>query len=216
MDIDQETTPLPCSAREIRVLGSLMEKELITPEVYPLTINSLTLACNQKNNRSPLMELSQGEVGHLVNGLAQRGLVRVEYGGRAHRIWQRLSTRVGLNRKQQAVLTVLLLREPQTLNEVRTRTERMAEFAETEEVLGVLTGLMDRDTPLVLCFPKEPGCREDRYTHSLGGATPLEPPSPRPLPACPDLETNRLTSLEARVTTLEQQLADLLRRMGAQ
>lgn len=197
------------------MLGCLMEKELLTPEVYPLTVNALTLGCNQRNNREPLMNLSQGEVGHLVNGLAERHLVRVEYGGRANRIWHRLSTRLSLNRKQQAVLTVLLLREPQTLNEVRIRTERMADFAGTEEVLGVLAELLARNPPLVLCFPREPGRREDRYTHSLCGACAPEPYPPRtapPLRAAPGAD--RLTALESRIETLEQQVADLLQRLG--
>lgn len=215
MDTEQATVPLQLSTREARVLGCLMEKALITPEAYPLTVNSLTLACNQKSNREPLMSLSLGEVGHLVGELAERQLVRVEYGGRANRIWHRLDRVLALNRKQQAVLALLLLREPQTLNEVRVRTERMAEFAGPEEVLGVLRELRDRDPPLALCFPKGQGRREDRYTHTLCGVTVLEPPPARsaPLPAV-TAETDRLLALEARVEALEQQVAVLLERLG--
>ncbi len=215
MDPDPSTGPIRLLPREARVLGCLMEKALLTPETYPLTVNSLALACNQKSNREPLMSLSLGEVGHLVNDLAERGLVRVEYGGRANRIWHRLDTGLSLDRKAQAVLTVLMLRDPQTLNEVRIRTERMADFAGPEEVLSVLSELMGRSPALGLCLPKGPGQREDRYTHTLCGATALEPTQPRLAVAPPAVaEADRIAALEARIEALEQQVATLLERLG--
>jgi uncharacterized protein len=200
---------------EARILGALMEKELTTPDYYPLTMNSLMLACNQKSNREPVMNLTLASVGHTVNQLAERELVRIDYGERAHRVLHRVNVALALNRKRLAVVTVLLLRKPQTLNEIRTRTERMAEFEGTEEVLAVLEELMRREPPLVACLPKGPGQREDRYYHTLCGPVEWEPPA-RAVPALPDLETpavGRIDELEQRVRQLEEQVAALLARM---
>jgi uncharacterized protein YceH (UPF0502 family) len=190
-----------------------MEKELATPDNYPLTINSLTLACNQKSNREPVMHLTQGEVGHTVNELADRDLVRVEYGERAHRVFQRMRSSFSLDRKQQAVLTVLMLRRPQTLNDIRVRTDRMGDFDGAEEILLILDDLMQRDPPLVLCLPHGAGRREDRYAHTLCGEVEMEK-SERALPPLPDSEPGRIERLEERVAELESQLGALLERMG--
>jgi uncharacterized protein YceH (UPF0502 family) len=204
------------SPKEARVLACLMEKALTTPDGYPLTVNSLTLACNQKNNREPLMNLGLGEVGHLVTELSERQLLRVDYGGRANRISHCMDTAFSLNRKQQAVLAVLMLRDPQTLNEVRIRTERMADFAGAEETLGILENLMGREPPLAVCLPKGAGQREDRYAHTLCGMSPPETPQPRPAPSSrTTADTDRLAALEQRVEALEHRLTALLERIGA-
>jgi uncharacterized protein YceH (UPF0502 family) len=195
------------SLLEARVIASLMEKELTTPDNYPLTINSLTLACNQKSNREPVMALTQGDVGHAVNQLAERGLLRVERGDRAHKVSQRTTSAFGISRKQQAILAVLMVRRPQTLNDLRVRTERMADFSGTEEIAAVLGELMERDPPLVVCLPKGPGQREDRYAHTLCGEVQPEPSGP-PLPAGP-AQPDRLESLERRVERLERMLEAL-------
>ena len=215
--MSEDTSPnlLQLTPVEARVLGSLMEKELTTPDYYPLTMNSLMLACNQKSNREPLMNLTLGKVGHTVTQLAERELVRIDYGERAQRVLHRLNVVLGLNRKRLAVLTVLLLRRPQTLNEIRIRTERMADFQGPEEVLAVLEELMARDPPLVVCLPKGPGQREDRYYHSLCG--PVEPEAPArtipPLPTEEPAATGRIDDLEQRVAQLEEHLAALLGRL---
>lgn len=209
---DERSAPT-FTAVEARVLASLMEKELATPDNYPLTINSLTLACNQKSNREPVMHLTQGEVGHIVNELAERDLARVEYGERAHRVWHRMRSAFSLDRKQQAVLTVLMLRRPQTLNDIRVRTERLAEFDGAEEILLVVDDLTQRDPPLAVCLPHGAGRREDRYTHTLCGYIELDE-AVRSTPPLPDADFDRLDRLEARVAELELEVAALLQRLG--
>ncbi len=213
---DDNAPPAPfLSAVEARVLGSLMEKELTTPDNYPLTLNSLTLACNQKTSREPVMNLSQGEVGHIVNGLAERELVRVDYGDRAKRITHRMPRALGLNRKQQAILAVLLLRLPQTLNEVRSRTQRMAEFDGPEEILVLLDEMAERRRPLVRCLPKGPGQREDRYAQLLCGEVSAAPASAA-TPAPPsNAHPDRIDELEDRIAALEERLEALLARLEA-
>lgn len=200
---------------EARILACLMEKELTTPDNYPLTINSLTLACNQKTNREPVLNLSQGEVGHLVNELAERNLIKVEYGERANRVRHRMNTAFTLSRKQQAILSMLMLRRPMTLNEIRSRTQRMVEFDGLEEVLLVTENLMERDPPLVVGLPKGPGRREDRYAHTLCGALELEVVNKEnpPVPALESDHEDRIAELERRVELLEAQLGTLVEEL---
>ncbi|MEZ5479893.1 MAG: YceH family protein [Thiolinea sp.] len=166
-NIDEQAKP-PFSTEEIRILGCLMEKQLTTPNNYPLTMNSLMLACNQKTSREPLMNLKEGDVGHISRSLIEFGYAVIQNSGRAQRVEHRLSRKLGLNQKQQAILAVLMLRRPQTLNEIRTRTERMAEFSGPDEVLNILENWLTGDHPLVIRLPAGPGQREDRYYHTLG------------------------------------------------
>lgn len=219
--MDQEDTsadtlnsPAFFSAEEARVAACLMEKELITPDNYPLTIHSLTLACDQKSSREPVMNLTEGQVGHVVNQLAERGLVHVDYGGRSPRVSHRINLRLHLNRDQQAVLAVLMLRRPQTLNDIKTRTERMARFEDLDRLSTVIEDLIQRDPPLAAHLPKGQGQREDRYTHLLCGeetAAPVAPPSARP--AGPGASRDeRLATLENRVEALEARLEAMLAR----
>ena len=154
---------------EARVLAALMEKQLTTPKNYPLTLNSLMLACNQKSNREPVMKLMEGQVGKLVNTLADRDLTSIEYGDRANRIFHKMRGAFSLDQSQQAVLTVLMLRKPQTLNDIKTRTTRMADFSSNAEIVEILEEFMSRETPLAICLAKGNGRREDRYTHLLCG-----------------------------------------------
>ena len=139
---DQPSTPL--SPTEARIVAVLMEKELTTPNNYPLTLNSLMLACNQKSNREPVMELTEGQVGNQVNKLADRGLLFVEYGERALRISHKARSNYKLDRKQQAVMAVLMLRAPQTSNEILIRTARMADFSGVDEIQQILEELIER------------------------------------------------------------------------
>ena len=205
------------SAEEARVAACLMEKELITPDNYPLTVHALTLACNQKSSREPVMHLTEGEVGRIVNVLAERDLVRVDYSGRAPRVSHRVNRHLGLDRAQQAVLTVLILRQPQTLNDIRTRTERMVGFDDPDAVRAVVEDLAGRDPPLAVHLPKAPGQREDRYFHLLCGEGAVEtadaPAEGRsrvlqdaPAPG----RDERLDALEARLDALEAKLDALL------
>lgn len=205
--------PLILTPLEARILACLMEKELTTADNYPLTLNSLTLACNQKSSREPVMNLSLAEVNHGVKELDERELLRIEYGDRAQRISQRLRQALKIDRRAQAVLAVLMLRRPQTLNELRARTERMVEFEGTEEIQQILNRFMQRQPPLAICIPRGAGQREDRYAHLLCGEPEIEAlPTESEAPRRPVVDTDRMEQLEARVATLERQVAELLER----
>ncbi len=197
---------------EARVMACLMEKQLATPNNYPLTINSLTLACNQKSSREPVMELTEGEVGHTVNTLADRGFVSIEFGDRAKKVFHKARGKLRLDVKQQAVLCVLMLRAPQTLTDIRVRTGRMAEFSGTEEIAAILEDFMTRTPPLAVCFPAGAGRREARYAHTLCGEVAL--PEADPVADEPRGSAARLEALEQRVAELEARLGALERTRG--
>lgn len=200
---------------EARVLACLMEKQFTTPDNYPLTVNSLTLACNQKSNREPVMKLTEGEVGHTVNQLAERDLIRINYGERTHRVSHRMNIAFTLNDKQRAIMTVLMLRFPQTLNDIKVRTQRMVEFEGTDEIGAMLGELAVRETPLVKFLPKGPGQREDRYSHLFcGDVEPVAPQTRSVTGPSPVVETDRVDALEERVATLESQINALLNQLG--
>lgn len=167
LDLDETQKP-PFSKEEIRILGCLMEKQLTTPKSYPLTMNSLMLACNQKTSREPVMNMTEGDVGHITRSLIEFGCVTIQNSGRAQKVEHRMRTKLGINQKQQAILAVLFLRRPQTLNEIKTRTERMADFAGTHEVQEILNDWMEGAKPTVIRLPASSGRREDRYFHTLG------------------------------------------------
>ncbi len=157
------------TATEARVLGSLMEKQLTTPDAYPLTLNSLLLACNQKTSREPVSNYQQGEVQHCVSQLQDKNWLTVDYSGRAARYDQRLTRVLGLDKAAQALLNVMLLRGPQTLAELLSRTQRMFEFESINAVEEKLESLCSKSTPYFVRIPKAPGQREDRYMHLLCG-----------------------------------------------
>jgi uncharacterized protein YceH (UPF0502 family) len=200
---------------EARVLACLMEKQLTTPHNYPLSINSLTQACNQKSNREPTMKLREGEVGHTVNQLEERELVRIDYSERAHRVSHRMNLAFTLNQKQRAIMTVLMLRLPQTLNDIKTRTQRMDTFDGTEEIEAILNEFSLRKRPLVKCLPKGPGQREERYAQLLCGEVESATTATRPkaVPPLPAVEEDRLTALEERIKALESQVETLWLRL---
>lgn len=154
---------------EARVLGSLMEKQLTTPDAYPLTLNSLLLACNQKTSREPVSNYQQGEVQHCVSQLQDKSWITVDYSGRAARYDQRLTRVLSLDKAAQAILNVMLLRGPQTLAELFSRTQRMFEFENINAVEEKLESLCSKSTPYFVRIPKAPGQREDRYMHLLCG-----------------------------------------------
>ena len=155
---------------EARILGCLMEKQRTTPEQYPLTLNALVNACNQKSSRHPVMNLEAGEVGHRVNQLRDRGMIHAGFSGRTERYDHKMVGTYYLSREEQAVLTVLMLRGPQTPGELRTNSGRMAEFPDLEKVAEAVRGLMDRTPALAMELPRLPGKREERYMHLLCGA----------------------------------------------
>ena len=202
------------SATEARILACLMEKELTVPDSYPLTINSLVLACNQKSNREPVMKLTEGEVGHVARSLANRGYIRIQDSERARRVGHCMRQEFSLDKAEQALLAVMMLRAPQTLNELKTRTGRMAEFSDIDDVLLTLELLNEKPVKLMRHLPKGPGQREDRYTHLLCGTPSVAAPTRKP----PDKHqepisqpadvieqlTRRIDELERRITLLEQ------------
>lgn len=184
------------SASEARVLGCLVEKAMTTPEYYPMTVNALVAACNQKTNREPVVDYDEAEVEAALAGLDHKGLV-VPARGRAAKHAQRAAAALAVDDQQLALLAVLLLRGPQTPGELRSRTDRYEVFADAADVDAVLAGLIDREPPLVERLAREPGQKEHRFRTLLtGGETP---------PAAPVMAglEERLTALEARVAALE-------------
>jgi uncharacterized protein len=198
----------PLSAIEARILGCLIEKEATTPEQYPLTLNAIHLACNQKSNREPIMELSLGEVGHCMRQLDPRNLVRSQHGARAERYEHRLNIVFSLTKQQQAALCILMLRGPQTLSELMTRTERLASFSDIDDVKHTLERLAQREHPLIERIPRAIGQREDRYVHLLCG-----PVDHSQLPAAKTSTASPSNAFEERIAQLEERLADVERTL---
>src|SRR6187402_3566534 len=161
---------------EARVIGSLVEKQLTTPEYYPLTLNSLVTACNQKNNRDPVTSLDESTVTTTIERLRDRNLVYVFYGStsRVPKYKHMLPSVYELEPSEVAVMCVMLLRGPQTLGELRTRTERLHNFESLGEIQESLDGLMRRDEPIVLKLERQPGQKEARFAQLLTGPIDVE------------------------------------------
>jgi len=205
------------SEQEARVLGCLMEKQMTTPAYYPLTLKALTAACNQKSSRQPVMDLSEGEVGGLVNGLRAEGLVTVRMDGRADRYEQHLSRKLRLSSKERAVICVLMLRGPLTLNEIRINTGRMVTFEASNELQELLQQLMERDEPFLMRIPRAAGQREDRYAHLLCGRPMIETTARESidgLSGCEKMESDRIARLEEEVTALKKEVKELWELTG--
>ncbi|RLL50559.1 DUF480 domain-containing protein [Mariprofundus sp. EBB-1] len=196
---------------EARVLGCLIEKQMTTPDYYPLTLKALTAACNQKSSRVPVMDLSTSEVGGVINGLRSQGLATARMDGRADRFEQHLSRKLALSTKERAVICVLMLRSALTLNEIRINTGRMVSFESTEELQALLDQLSHRDEPLLLKIDRQAGQREDRYAHLLCGAPDIEVPTKGTGAASTiaAIEMDRLSNLEKEVADLKDELRQL-------
>ncbi len=195
------------NALEARIIGALMEKHLTTPQNYPLTTNSLVNACNQKSNREPVMNLTEGQIGHTVNGLVDRKLAGIDYGERANKITHRVCNELEIDRKQQALLTVMLLRSAQTLNDLKTRTARMVEFDDINDIHETIHSMINRDIPLAVLIPKGSGRREDRFTHLLCGEIDISTlESDKAVKTMPNLDNDRLDAIEARLAVIEEKL----------
>jgi hypothetical protein len=211
--------PLRLTAAEARVLGSLVEKETNTPEYYPLSLNALINACNQRSNREPVTDLDEDAVRQALHGLEDKRLAGRARGadGRVAKYEHWLGEAFNFTRAETALICVLLLRGPQTLGELRGRTERMHRFDEISDVMAGLQKLMEREPPLVAVLPRQPGTKESRYAHLLSGdveAVAAQTAAPRLVrefseDAAPD---DRITQLEAQVNELRQELAELKRR----
>ena len=208
------TEPVKLTAPEARVLGCLIEKEIITPDYYPLTLNALINACNQRSNREPIMDLDEDDV-----RLALRGLEDKQLAGRARSADGRvtkyehwLGEAFNFSRAQTALICVLLLRGPQTPGELRGRTERMHQFPEITDVMAGLQKLMERDPSLVALLPRQPGARESRYTHLLCG--PVESLQ-MPAPGQPAAEGPHSAGHDDRLAQIESAVAELQREVAA-
>ena len=195
---------------QLRVLGSLIEKEATTPDQYPVTLNALVLACNQSSNRNPIVDYSPGQVSEIVAGLRTLGLARVVHspGQRADKYRQVMDETWGLTKAELAVLAVLALRGPQTVNELQTRTERYGDLSELGGVNGVLHRLRNRyDEPYVTRLGRQPGQREERWAHLLAGEVLVVPEQVTVAPRSGSGE--RVTALEAEVASLRAELTAL-------
>lgn len=207
---------------EARVIGCLMEKEVTTPDQYPLSINSLTTACNQKSNRDPLMDLEEARVQAVVDALMKRHLVsdRSGFGGRVPKYKQVFcNTQLGplqFPPVERAIVCELLLRGPQSPGELRTRCQRMARIAEVGEIEAALERLAAHpDGPFVARQPRAPGMRETRWAHLLGGEVAAEAgidQPPLPVPESRSGIGERLAALESEVARLRAELEELKRR----
>ena len=203
------------SPLEARVIGCLIEKEVTTPDYYPLTLNSLTAAVNQKSNREPVLSLSDAEVQDVVSELISRRLVSDESGfnSRASKFQHRFcNTEFGdlkLNEQELGIVCCLLLRGPQTPGELRTRTNRLCSFNDVKETEAVLERLAARESgALVVKLPREPGKRESRYQHLFSGEVDLEALAVESSSAS-SFSSNKMEMLEAEVAELRQEVAEL-------
>ena len=193
---------------EARILGVLVEKEKTTPDAYPLTLNSLSSGCNQKSSRDPVMSVSESEIQTALEELRRRVLVLETYGasGRVLRYAQNFGKCYGLPAASVALLTILMLRGPQTVSEMRANCERLYRFDDASSVEAYLDELAARSSSaLVTRLPKQPGSREHRWTHLLCG----EPVLPADQGSAQDGGASSNTALEERVARLEQELAEL-------
>ena len=202
------------TAVEARVLGSLIEKEITTPEYYPLTLNALTNACNQISNRDPVVSFDEKTVARALESLREKKLAWMVTGvGRVPKYEHRFAEAFQLAAQEIAVLCVLMLRGPQTVGEIRGRTGRLYEFKELEEVDLTLQALMAAQPPLVLRLPRQPGTKESRYAHLLAGEVQIEEraTSARLEPATLEIqqENEKLARLESELSLVRAELAEL-------
>jgi hypothetical protein len=193
---------------EVRVLGSLIEKDITTPDYYPLSLNALVNACNQKNNREPVMNLDEDAVRHALHSLQDKRLAGPAGGAdsRVTKYEHRLQEVFNFDRRETAVLCVLLLRGPQTPGELRGRTERMYKFGALDEVQGTLQRLTERDPPLVKVLPRQPGTKEARYSHLLSADLRAWETAPATV-ATTTADDARIAQLEQQVTELRHEIA---------
>ena len=201
---------------EVRVLGSLIEKQVTTPEYYPLTLNSLMLACNQKNNRHPVTSFDEGTVAEGVESLREKNLAYVHYGStsRVPKYKHVMPEVLHLTHPELAAMCVLMLRGSLTIGELRGNAARLHEFSSLAEVEATLNTLISREPePLVTRLPRQPGQKEARFAHLLSGAVSAEAePAPRSRPAGQS-ERERIQSLEAQVATLRTDVEGLKQQL---
>ena len=217
------------TANEARVIGALIEKQITTPDQYPLSLNALTLACNQKSNRDPVMSLDESTVLDTLNSLASKHLI-MERSGRGSRVVKYQQRMVGtefsvLNFTKQEIgaICVMLLRGPQTPGEIRTRTNRLCQYQDVSQVESVLNNMASReDGPYVVKLPREAGRRESRYAHLLSGEVDVESVAAAPAPVQQSgggvdasMHEERIALLEAEVEYLKKELDEVKETLGS-
>lgn len=206
------------SANESRVIGCLMEKSVTTPDQYPLTLNALTNACNQKSGRDPVMSLNQGTVQHTVRELETKRLVRVEENFKrgvekySHRFCNSNFSELQFDAAQYAIVCLLLLRGPQTPGEIRARSPRLHEFDDNSDVVNALNSLIERDgDPLVVKLPRTPGRKDSEYMHLFAGPVDIEAYQSSAQASASSSSSSRTsaTELEQRIGVLEEEVERL-------
>jgi uncharacterized protein YceH (UPF0502 family) len=212
---------LQLTETEIRVLGSLIEKDITTPDYYPLSLNALVNACNQKNNRDPVMTLGEDSVSDALASLQEKRLAGPAGGveSRVTKYEHRLQEVFNFDRREVAILCVLLLRGPQTPGELRSRTDRMYRFEALEDVVSTLDRLAQRDPSLTAVLPRQPGTKESRYMHLFSGESPVainmvREPSPASGHAIVST-ADRIASLESEVVELRKEVSEIQRQFAA-
>jgi uncharacterized protein len=204
---------LQLNETELRVLGSLLEKESTTPDYYPLSLNALMNACNQRSNRDPVMSLDEEEVRNALDSLVEKRLVRqaTSFDSRVPKYAHQLAEAFNFDRRETAVLCVLLLRGAQTPGELRSRADRIYSFDDLATVEATLQHLIGREPPLVKQLPRKPGTKESRYLHLWGGEASedmdqaLSGSTPEPL----NTNSERISQLEGQVSRLQKEIDDL-------
>ncbi len=203
---------------ETRILGSLIEKDITTPDYYPLSLNALVNACNQKNNRDPIMALDESTVRQALSTLQEKRLAGPASGAdsRVPKFEHRLQEVFNFDRREIAVVCVLLLRGPQTPGELRSRTDRMYHFETLDDIVFTLDRLAQREPPLARVLPRQPGTKESRYTHLFSGEPPESRVARAPSPANADSNpaADRLTALEEEVSRLRQELSEVQEQLA--
>jgi len=221
--------PFILTSIEARVLGALIEKDITTPDYYPLSLNALVNACNQKNNRDPLLTLDEPAVRDALASLQEKRMAGPASGAdsRVTKFEHRLQEVFNFDRREIAIVCVLLLRGPQTPGELRGRTDRMYHFEALEDVVSTLDRLAQRTPPLARILPRQPGTKESRYTHLFSG----EPPeadvaqesvaresaarAPSPASAGASSAADRITKLEEDVSRLREELSEVHQQLAA-
>jgi uncharacterized protein YceH (UPF0502 family) len=205
---------------ETRVLGSLIEKDITTPDYYPMSLNALVNACNQKNNRDPVMTLDEGAVRDALATLQEKRMAGPASGAdsRVTKYEHRLQEAFNFDRREIAVICVLLLRGPQTPGELRSRTDRMYHFEALEDVVSTLDRLAHREPSLVAMLPRQPGTKESRYMHLFSGEPPEQVLMERAAPAVTtagQTSSDRIGALEEEVARLRSALSEVQQQLAA-
>lgn len=211
--------PIVLTAAQARVLGALVEKEITTPDYYPLSLNALMNACNQRSNRDPVMNLDEDEVRQALHGLEDLHLAGPARSsdGRVAKYEHWLGEAFNFSRAEVALLCVLLLRGPQTPGELRGRTERLHAFDEIQDVIAGLQKLMEREPSLATVLPRQPGSREARYAHLLAGPVESIASAPASEASAPEpgVDDERIARLEATVEELRRQMEALTQKIDS-